>query len=82
VKKVWTGKRETAWSLIILLVVAGFHAATGTDPEMVAARSRLVEVLAWPVISFAAFAYGADWISKQTSWGGPPARDDYAGKVD
>jgi hypothetical protein len=78
-----TGKRETAWALIAMLIIAGIYAMTGSDPAMVEARVRMVEVLAWPIITFAAFAYGAEWVSRQTNWGGPQTPEDpYTGKVD
>lgn len=32
-------------------------------------KVELLKIIGWPLISFTAFAYGADWISKQTSWG-------------
>lgn len=74
-----TGKRETAWVMLALLIVTGVYAMTGSDPDMVTARVRMIEVLAWPIITFAAFAYGAEWVTKQTNWGGAP--DEFEGKV-
>lgn len=67
-----TYKREIGViSLVLVFVLAGY-AMAGSDPSLIAARSQIVIALALPAFSFAAFAFGADWVSKQTEWGGSP----------
>lgn len=65
-----TLKREAALFLIAALVAfAGFAIWPG-DPELIRARAAVVSALAIPILTFAAAAFGMDWVAKQTDWGG------------
>lgn len=68
-----TYKRETAWVLLAFLMALAGYAMWPDDPALVEARAAVIGMLALPILSFAAFAYGAQWISSQTNWGGDPA---------
>lgn len=71
-----TFKREVAVASVSALFVGAAFALTGSTPEIIEARGAIVLALATPVFGFAAFAFGAEWVSKQTNWGGTPAEMD------
>lgn len=67
-----TFKREMALVLIIVLVSLSIFAMLSNDPAIIAARGAIVSTIAFPFLAFAAAAFGMDWVSKQTNWGGEP----------
>lgn len=67
-----TFKREVAYVLIGLLIALSVFAMMADNPDLVSARADVVEMLAYPILFFAATAFGMDWMTKQTKWGGPP----------
>ncbi|HUS53647.1 MAG TPA: hypothetical protein VMY41_06535 [Thermohalobaculum sp.] len=67
-----TFKREVAISMLLAVFGMAIFAMTGSDPDLVSARAGIVTALAIPVFGFAALAYGMQWITNQTDWGGPP----------
>lgn len=67
-----TFKREIAIILIIVLVALAIFAMLSNDPAIIAARGAIVATVAFPFLAFAAAAFGMDWVSKQTNWGGDP----------
>lgn len=67
-----TFKREVSYVLIGLLIALSLFAMLAEDPDLVSARADVVEMLAYPILLFAATAFGMDWVTKQTAWGGPP----------
>lgn len=71
-----TMKREVAVAGLSALFVCAAFALAGPTPEIIEARGAIVLALSGPVFSFAAFAFGAEWISKQTNWGGDPRELD------
>lgn len=66
-----TFKREAGVASIAALTGIAIYAVTSETPALIDARGAIVAALAFPTFSFAAFAFGADWVAKQTDWGGP-----------
>lgn len=64
-----TFKRETALLLLTCLMGFAVFAMMPADPSLVTARATIVTALAFPILSFAAVAFGMDWAGKQTSFG-------------
>lgn len=73
-----TFKREIAVVLLVCLIALAAYAMVPLEPAIISARSGVVSALAFPIISFAAVAFGMDWAAKQTSFGGPPLGDVFA----
>lgn len=76
-----TYKREVAVGLLTFLVGAAVYALIPEDTALIEARAALVGTLAGPILAFAAAAFGMEWVSKQTEWGGsaavpPPPYDE------
>ena len=67
-----TLKREVAIAIMLVVLVMAVWTVAGADAELVRARGALVIGLAVPAFAYLAAAYGMDWISKQTNWGGRP----------
>lgn len=67
-----TLKREVGVALLVALSGLAIYAMLPDDPALVAARAAVVAALAIPFTGFAAAAYGMDWVTKQTDFGGPP----------
>lgn len=66
-----TFKRETAMFLLVAFLGVVIYAMASDDPAIIMARAQIVATLALPVLAFVATAFGMDWLSKQTEWGGP-----------
>ena len=64
-----TMKRELAVAMVIMLFALAWFAMKGDDAAIITAKGSLITALAWPVISYAALAFGMEWVSKQTDWG-------------
>lgn len=61
-----TYKRETAGaSLAGVFALAA--CAVGLDSDM---ALKVLEIITTPVATFATAMFGADWVGKQTTWGG------------
>lgn len=73
-KKCKTYKREVASLLVAVLIGLAIFAMMGTTPEMVNARAAVLSMVALPFLTFAAAAFGMDWVAKQTEWAGPSTR--------
>lgn len=67
-----TMKREVGVGVIAALFALAAFTASGDDAALIEARSGVLGMLAWPSFAFLSFAFGAEWISKQTNWGGAP----------
>lgn len=68
-----TGKRELA-VLILILWVSGFIWTTWAEiaGRQVAGAQSILSATALPVLMWVALAYGMQWVSTQTNWGGQP----------
>ncbi|MEM1371119.1 MAG: hypothetical protein AAGG72_02705 [Pseudomonadota bacterium] len=74
-----TFKRELAFLMCVgLFALAGF-AMWPTDPALVDARAAVVSGLAFPVLAYAAAAFGMDWAGKQSPF---QARAQYERPLD
>lgn len=66
-----TYKRETAGlSMVGVFITGGL--AIFTESEM---AMKVLEIITTPVITFATAMFGADFVRKQTEWGGPPEEE-------
>ncbi|TJW14474.1 MAG: hypothetical protein E5W82_10890 [Mesorhizobium sp.] len=66
-----TLKRELGVGAVICLFALGTFAMSGSDPALVTARAAIIAALALPTFIYTALAFGMQWVSTQTDWGGP-----------